>query len=426
MRMKDMLCALATSASAVQAQQASPSRLNDSLRVTRNEAIAQSLAHNPQLEVAREQSTQARARRVQSIAVPDPQISASRDDATRFLGTPGGKNLGVSLGVPFPDKFRLRNTVATAEVQSFDFQFTLLRQQVAAATARSYDSLLVTRRHRQDLTEGRALAAEFLQKAQTRFDAGTVARLDVIRARVDLAQADNALIANERDIANAEAALNRLLGQPLGTAIVTVDSLSVPQPVPDLDVLEARALRARPELSDLAAQQRGANASTNLAREFWLPDLFVAANRDYAQSGGFLFSTGISLPFPVLFWNHTKGELAETRARERELAASYRDLQAAIGQDVRGAYAAAVTSLRQVIYLRDELLPAAREAFRVASVGYGLGGFSALDVLDARRTLLDAESQFADALAAASSARSDLERAIGAPLDSIATGGARE
>src|SRR6185295_7227034 len=120
----------------------------------------------------------------------------------------------------------------------------------------------------------------------------------------------------------------------------------------------------------------------------------VSANRDYAQPGGYLFSTGIALPFPLFFWQHTRGEIAESRSRERELAASY---------------AAAVTSLRQVIFLRDELLPSAREAFRIASVGYGLGGFSALDVLDARRTLLDAQSQYADALAAASSARSDLE-----------------
>ncbi|MEP7348042.1 MAG: TolC family protein, partial [Gemmatimonadaceae bacterium] len=326
----------------------------------------------------------------------------------------------------FPDKFRLRNSLADAEIQSFDFQFTLLRQQVAAATARSYDSLLVTRRHRRDLTEGRTLADEFQRKAQARFEAGTVARLDVLRARVDLAQADNALIANERDIANAEAALNRLLGLPLGTAIVAADSLDVPLPVPELDVLEAKALAVRPELSDLSAQRRGASAATSLAREFWLPDLFVSANRDYAQPGGYLFSTGIALPFPVFFWQHSKGELAESRSRQRELSASYRDLQAAVGQDVRAAYASAVISLRQVIYLRDELLPAAREAFRVASVGYGLGGVSALEVLDARRTLLDAESQYTDALAAASSARSDLERAIGAPLDSLGMGGVRE
>ena len=49
-------------------------------------------------------------------------------------------------------------------------------------------------------------------------------------------------------------------------------------------------------------------------------------------------------------------------------------------------------------------------------MSYGLGGSSALDLLDAKRTLLDAESQYADALGAANDARAELELAVGAPL----------
>ncbi len=428
-----MVCALVLSASAAHAQQGRttaatvlPDTMRDSLRLTRSEAIALSLAHNPQLSAAREVTQQARARRVQSIAFPDPLLVASRDEQSRFLGTPGAKNVGLGLQIPFPDKFRLRNKAANADIESSDLQYRLARQQIAAATAFSYDSLLAVRQRRRNLLENRRLAQDFATRAEARYNAGTVAKLDAIRARVEVAQADNDLIANEREVANAEAALDRLLGRSLGTPIATADSLSVPAEVPPLELLEPKAMRLRPELGDLAAQRRGARAASSLAKEFWLPDLTISANRDYAQSGGFLFSTGIAVPFPALFWQHTKGEVAESQSRERELEANYRDLRAAVGQDVRTAYAAAVTSLRQVIFLRDELLPAAREAYRIASVGYGLGGFSALDVLDARRSLLDAQNQFTDALASANSARSDLERAIGAPLDSPAPGGARE
>jgi cobalt-zinc-cadmium efflux system outer membrane protein len=434
MRVCKILCALAGCASAALAQSsgtatrtaAASSAALDSLRLTRREAIAQALAHNPQIEVAREQTRQARARRVQAVAIPDPVLLASLDDKTQLLGTPGAKNVEVDLSVPFPDKFRLRNAVARADVQSSDFQFILLRQQIAAEAARSYDALLVSRRHARDLAEGRALADAFVQKADARFNAGSVAKLDVIRARVDLAQADNALIANERETANAEAALNRVIGRPLGTPIVSADSLDVPPPLPDLAPLEEVALQIRPELSDLEAQRNGARANIALLREYWLPDLTFTANRDYAQTGRPLFSTGLALPFPLLFWQHTNGEIAEARSRERELTATQRDLRAEVGQDVRATYAAATIALRQVLYIRDALLPAAQEAFRVASVSYGLGGSSALEVLDARRTLLDAQAQYADALAAANTARSDLERAVGRSLDTFPTGDRRE
>jgi len=125
---------------------------------------------------------------------------------------------------------------------------------------------------------------------------------------------------------------------------------------------------------------------------------------------------------PLFFWNHQHGEVAESRHRERELDAAYRDLSAQVDQDVRVTYATAATAFRQARYLRDELLPEARRAYDVARVSYGLGGSSALEVLDARRTLLDAESQYADALGAANDARADLERAVGAPLETASSG----
>jgi cobalt-zinc-cadmium efflux system outer membrane protein len=126
----------------------------------------------------------------------------------------------------------------------------------------------------------------------------------------------------------------------------------------------------------------------------------------------------LSFPFPIFLWQHTSGEIAQAQHRERELAASERDLRAAIGEDVRTSYATATAALRQAIYIRDQLLPAASESFRAASASYAIGGSSAFEVIDARRTLLDAQSQYSDALAAANISRSELERAIGASLDS--------
>lgn len=424
MRTTVLVAGLATIAGTAPAQQSSAAPpAPDTLIITRNAAIATALRDNPQLEIARQQVAQARARKVQAVAIPDPDFTWNYSDELRFgrLSDAGSKNVELDLTVPFPDKFRLRNAVARADVQSAQFQYTLLQQDITAAVGRAYDDLLVARRHGRDFIEARALADTFYQKAQARFTAGTVPKLDVIRARVDLAQAENDLIQSDRDTRNTEAALNRLLGKPLGTAVVTADSLVVPDSLPALDPVVATALTTRLELADLQAQQLGARAATTLAREFWIPDFTLSAYQDYAQTGTTLYATGIALPFPIFFWQHTRGEIAESSHHERELAAAERDLRASIGQEVREAYAAAATALRQAVFLRDELLPSAREAYRVASVSYGLGGSSALEVLDARRALLDAEQQYADALAAASSARSDLERAMGRPLTTSGT-----
>ena len=421
MRFHITLCALVALGEAASAQQAGSGRLTDSLRLTRRQAIAEALTHNPQLEVARQQTAQSRARRVEAIAIPDPALTASYDAATRpfGFGSAAERNVAVDMLVPFPTKFGLRNRVARAEIGSFESNYRLQTQVIAAQTSQQYDSLLVARKHRDVLMEGRTLSADFLKRTQARYNAGTAAKLDVIKAQVDLAQADNQLIANELDIANAQAALNRLIGRVIGAPIAPADSLEVPPALPDSQTIEQTALQNRPELTQLESEQRGASATTSLRRQFWIPDFTLGASHDYAQRGSPLFSTGIALPIPLFFWQHSQGEIAESRYHERELAASYRDLRSQVTQDVRSAYATASTSLRQVLFLRDELVPAAREAFRVASVSYSLGGSSALEVLDARRTLLDAENQLADALASANIARADLERALGVPLSTL-------
>ncbi len=53
-----------------------------------------------------------------------------------------------------------------------------------------------------------------------------------MKAQVGVAQSENDLIANERGVANARAALNRLIGRILGAGIDAADTLAV-VPVPD-------------------------------------------------------------------------------------------------------------------------------------------------------------------------------------------------
>jgi outer membrane protein TolC len=436
MRLTIGLCALAAFGSATSAQTPSvtrpaPSRTananetargGDSLRLSRRQAIAEALNRNAQLEIAREQTAQARARRVTAIAVPDPTLSAGYDglNGPFTFGAPGtSRPVQLDLDIPFPTKFRLNNKIGWADIRANESNYRLQQQTVALQASSTYDSLLVALRQRDILRESRALAADFLKRTQARFDAGTAAKLDVIQAQVAVAQSENDLIANERDIATAQAALNRTLGRIIGAAIIPSDSLAEPPPLPDSASIEQIALANRPELAILQQQQLGARATTSLTKQFWFPDFTMSIQRDYSQPGSPLFTTGISLPLPALYWQHSRGDVAAAQHFEKELDATYRDARAQVTQDVRSAYANASTAMRQVVFLRDELVPSAREAFRISSTSYSLGGSSALEVLTARSALLDAQRQLADALAAASTARADLDRALGTSLSTL-------
>lgn len=90
-----------------------------------------------------------------------------------------------------------------------------------------------------------------------------------------------------------------------------------------------------------------------------------------------------------------------------QLAAAYRDL--AVAHDEAAA-------------LADGVLPGARSTFAAVEEGYRLGRFGYLEVLDAQRTLVSAETQRLRALAAVHKAVAQVERLIGIPLtDAAAT-----
>jgi len=397
----------------------------DSLCVSRADAIAGALVANPQLLVAGAQAQQARASRVQAVALPDPVFGAEWGGASAPFGI-GGSNsrvVGAALTVPFVNTFGLHGRIGTAGIRQSESDSVAVRQSIASQTSQTYDALLAALRHRSNGRQADSLAVDFLQKTQARFEAGTVARLDVVNAEVAVAQAGNELIAIERDIANARASLNRLLGRPLGAPLATADTLGLPAALPPLQALEAAALRDRPELGSLAQQQLAAHATTTLSQEFWFPNLTIGVIKDFlgGTQPGYL-TTGISFPIPILYRNHANGEIAQAKSYETELAARYRDLQAAVAEDVRFAYTAAGVSLRQAAYIRDQLLPASRQAYRIAAASYALGGSSALEVNAARVALISAASQYTDALAAANSARADLERAVASPLATFGTG----
>ena len=420
-----LLAALSSSGVPSEAAQQPPR----AARLSRSEAVDEAVTANPAIAAAREQVEQARARVTEAVAFPDLSFAADWEEHQKLFQphTATAKDIGLSLTVPFFDKFRLRGNVAGADLKAAEFSLQQLRQQIASQTAMAYDALLVALKHRDDLLESKKLAEDFLKRTQARYDGGNAARFDVIKAKVDVAQAENGLIANERAIAVARAGLNRLLGRASFTPTEASDVLDVPPLLPLLQTLETLAESCRPELSGLAAQREGAHSATTLAREYWFPDVNLTLSRNFTQGDPAAYSTVVSIALPMLlFWQHEKGEVAEARHRELELSATHSDLLAQVQLDVTTAYATASTALRQAIFIRDELLSEAREAYRIASTSYGLGGASALDLLDAKRTLLDAESQYADALGAANDARADLERAVGAPLPlSTETSGVR-
>ena len=394
--------------------------------LTRAQAVAEALARNPQLAASRAQVEQARAGIVQATAFPDPSFAWTFEQQTSLVNfrSAQSKDIGATFTVPFFDKFRLNRRVSEAALRAAELSLTQTEQQIASQTLSAFDAVLVASAELENDRESERLSEEVLKKTEARFDAGTVARLDVLQARVNFSQAKNQSIADERALMTARATLNRLLARASGAEVEPAEKLDVPPPLPDVASLLSLAADHRPELASIRAQREGARFAVKLAREYWLPDLNVSLFRNFTEGSPASYSTAGSVAVPLFFWQHEKGDVAAAEARQVELAADESTARAQVELDVRTAFASADTARRQALWIRDELLPEAREAFQVASRSYELGGSSAVDLINAKSALLASTTQLTQALGAANDAAAQLELAVGAPVPPASSEGA--
>lgn len=413
-------CAIAFGAAAAAAQ--------ESPRLSRRDAVAEALARNPQIAAARAQVAQARAGIAQATAFPDPAFAWTYEQQTSVLNfrSAQSRDVGATVTIPFPDKFRLNRRTAEAALRAAELGWTQIRQQIASQTVTAYDALRVAASQLANDREAEGLSKDVLAKTQARFDAGTVARLDVLQAKVSFAQARNQTIADERALMIARASLNRLLARASGAPLEPAEKLEIPPPAPDVADLLRRASESRPEIASVVAQREGARFATRLAREFWLPDLNVSVFRNRTEGAPAAYSTAGAISIPLFFWQHEKGDVAAAEARQAELAADETNVRAQVELDVRTAWSSADTARRQALWIRDELLPQATDAYHVASESYGLGGSSAVDLINAKSALLAATAQLTQALGAANDAAAQLELAVGAPLPPAPNEGASD
>jgi len=177
-------------------------------------------------------------------------------------------------------------------------------------------------------------------------------------------------------------------------------------------------LRQRPEIARMKEAIRLAEAISELEQAGRTPDpaLTFGFRLDHGSDSR-AFVAGVSLPIPLFNRNEAavrSAHLRVTRAR-RELDAATAEATAAF----RAAYEEMARARMSAILLRDDVLPAASEAFESARKGYTLGKFDYLVLLDAQQTLFDARREYLSALLSYHEATATLEGLIGRKLASL-------
>jgi cobalt-zinc-cadmium efflux system outer membrane protein len=171
-----------------------------------------------------------------------------------------------------------------------------------------------------------------------------------------------------------------------------------------------------PDLARWRTEIELREAAIDLEDARGVPNFTVTAGMQrFNETNDNAFILGFSIPFPV--FNRNQGAKLEARYNlsktlEEERAAGIR-----IRTDLEQIYQELSSSHLEVVSLKNDVVPAAQLAFDAANEGYLQGKFGYLEVLDAQRTLFQAQGQYILALAAYHKAVADMERLIGQRLE---------
>lgn len=373
--------------------------------LTLAEALDRAEAQSPLVDEARAGVEAARGRARQAGVSPNPELSLEIENIAGsgdFRGARGAEaTLAIGQRIELGGKRGARRDVAAAELNAADLRLTLARAEVARNVREAFAELSIARARVILTEENASVADELARTADVLVTAGRDPPLRVARARAAAAQAQADLQAAQ---ATAEAA-GRALAATLGTE-AQIESLSASvEPVRDIgdpaDVIDVRLA---------TAELRAAEARVRLERTVATPDVTAQIGvRRLNETDDTAMVFGLSVPIPLRDRNGGAVEAAAAEAR----AAEARLAQARLGafRTLRDAQTNLAAADARVTALATAGLNEAQEALRLARLGYEAGKFTLVDVLDAQRALVEAQSALLDARLARERAVAVLARA---------------
>lgn len=262
--------------------------------------------------------------------------------------------------------------------------------------------------------------ASHLNNVQQQFDAGIVAKLDVLSSNVSLANAKQKSIAadNTRDV--AEANLNNIMRVPMNTTLNPLDK-NFPEPEFDLTMEQAilMAQKYRWELVEADYGVKAAQASLRSAKASYLPTVSVGGGYSWEKASVTAVDKDDWAVQGGLSWSLWDGGATQASVKKADAAVKTAQetlLQARekIELEVRQDYLN-VLSYKEQIRAAEASVAQAEEAYKIATVRYSSGVGINLDVLDAELALNTARTNYITALYNYNIGLATLEHAMGVP-----------
>jgi multidrug efflux system outer membrane protein len=312
--------------------------------------------------------------------------------------------LDLNYELDFFRRIRQNVRLAQLQAQATEADYRIIRLAIASELARVYFLVRANDAERFVIRRNLASRDSVLAIIRERFRAGLTTEIDVRRSETDIGtirvQVRN-LERGRAELVNAVAALagqnpaNFTLGERLPGAV----------PAPTFSTIADESLRRRPDLQQASLQTDAAETGVAIARALLLPRISLLGSVGFLSgrierwvlpgSGTYAIGAGASIPISEGRRNKTNVTLAQQQVQtaqagyQQRLLTARREAETALDN---------LTGTAQQLQELQGVRETANQTERLTRELYVRGLTTYLDVLDAQRSVLDAERQQAQLL----------------------------
>ena len=399
------------------------------VEINLDKAIEMALQTNPTVKIseaessaAKAQKDEAKASRWLSIDYTHKTARGGYYDSADGAAPHNTHSNGFDASIPLYTGGKLSGTIeqAVQNYKSSEYGVDESYQAVKLSATNGYYSVLEAIDTVKLSKESVERLSAHLQNVQAQYDVGVVARVDVLRSQVELADAEQTLIKAQNAYDLAVADLNNIIGLPHGTELKVTESLQYNKYDNPMENCINFALANRPELFQAEAGIEAAKASVKVAKSGYMPQVAASASNDWSSANwpgddGENWGVGISVSMNVFDSGVTAAKVRAAEANLYKAEETYRQTKDSVQLDVRSSY----LSLREAekrIATSKVAVESAQEDYRISQLRYQAGVGTNIDVMDSQVALTQAQNNYVQAFYDYNTSSASLAKAMGVPV----------
>ena len=380
--------------------------------------------------IVSEDLRQARAALLPKVSIPlnlistSPSLGTTRPRPPSFVGanaiTEYQALINAAGEIDTSGKLRATLLRNQALVESARAGTEVAKRDLIQAVADAYYNLALSTTRRRGAESNLLAAGEFENITKLNMEAGEVAPVDLVRARLQTAARRDELEQANADESVSADVLRFLVGQNFTEAIAAEDLLTQIPVDDEIQRFAEAAIRTRPEFAQFEADKRAAEFDVNIARSGRRPQITYSISSglitDSFRLGHIKDHAGIQatigFTIPIFDWGANRSRETQSRLKLQvaENARSIAERQ--FTQVFFIARTLAVSARARIIQLRSSIADA-ESNLTASTARYRAGEAPINEVVDAQNLLITQRQALYKAIFDYQTAKSHLARAVG-------------